>query len=98
MAITAVLVSQLPSLMVVVGAGPIMLLLILLLLLLLPRILLLLLLNIGVLSMLSLVNFFNYLLILLFFTLKSSPGGKVTSLMVVSVITLAMIISWKSIQ
>ena len=87
--------SQLPSLMVVVGAGPITLSLLLLLL---PRILLLLLLNIGVLSMLSLVNFFNYLLILLFFTLKSSPGGKVTSLMVLSVITLAMIISWKSIQ
>ena len=93
MAITIFLVSQLPGLMVVVGAGPIMLLLLLL-----PRILLLLLLNIGVLSMLSLVNFFNYLLILLFFTLKSSPGGKMTSLMVVSVITLAMIISWKSIQ
>ena len=92
MAITVDLVSQLSSLMVVVGASPIMLLLLL------PRILLLLLLNIGVLSMLSLVNFFNYLLILLFFTLKSSPGGKVTSLMVVSVITLAMIISWKSIK
>ena len=101
MTTTIILVSQLPGLVLVVGAGPIplsilllLLLLswILLLLLLLPRILLLIL-NIGVLLMLS----FNHLLILLF-TLKSSPGGKVTSLMVMSVITLAMIISWESIK
>ena len=99
MPITIVLVSQLPGLLlVVVGPGPIILSILLLLLLLITWILLLILI-IGVLLMLSLLDSFN-LAPLLFFTLKSNPGSKVTSLvmMSMSVITLLALLSWQSTQ
>ena len=91
--ITIVLVSQLPGLLlVVVGPGPIILSILMLLLI-------TWILNIGVLLILLLLDSFN-LLLLLFFTLKSNPGSKVTSLVVMSmsVITLLALLSWQSTQ
>ena len=100
MPLTIVLVSQLPGLLlVVVGPGPIILSILLLLLL--PWItwILMLILIIGVLLVLSLLDSFN-LAPLLFFTLKSNPGSKVASLVVMSmsVITLLALLSWQSTQ
>ena len=96
--ITIVLVSQLPGLLlVVVGPGPIILSILLLLLLI--TWILLLILNIGVLLILLLLDSFN-LLLLLFFALKSNPGSKVTSLVVMSMsmITLLALLSRQSTQ
>ena len=91
--ITIVLVSQLPGLLlVVVGPGPIILSILMLLLI-------TWILNIGVLLILLLLDSFN-LLLLLFFALKSNPGSKVTSLVVMSMsmITLLALLSWQSTQ
>ena len=85
--------SQLPGLLLVV-VGPSPIILSILMLLLITWIL-----NIGVLLILLLLDSFN-LLLLLFFALKSNPGSKVTSLVVMSMsmITLLALLSWQSTQ
>ena len=100
MTITLLLVSQWLGL-VLVGTGPIivsilLLLLLLLLMMMISWILLLLILNISIFLNLSFLDSFKLLLLLIF---NSSPGSKLTSLLVISllVITLAMT-SWQSVQ